>query len=397
LGRCPTGFDKCPVAWSALEEFAIANTERISEIEIVEGPPDLVGYGQQYWETLQSERDEARQAKELEFKQWERENPQIVMSQQHSSAGSSRYNSILSAARLRVMEMGMDAAAAAACAQIIHPDIGGVRLSMCYFDSQNGIYGLVDMCEGFPRFQSVRTDDWLYFRRTTCEWVLSRYYPETKSGKARVPCDGGKLPLLANPWMGTKKPRDPQTVVLHHVEFVAPSDVEEARAQVAAEREQARAAAQAQLDGIAAVVVAGSIDALNGRYEAAPDHDGWPHFVSEQGVHLFRLQSASAWRICPHTDVKPQPSRTLQLISDGIMSVSDGPLAPAKGWSLLQGHRWTSAQIIITLERPPDPQSVEQATLEAIQMGFEEASVRAVQVALSETSTQALVEALLAQ
>ena len=59
--------------------------------------------------------------------------------------------------------------------------------------------------------------------------------------------------------------------------------------------------------------------------------------------------------------------------------------------------RWTSAQIIITLERPPDPQSVEQATLEAIQMGFEEASVRAVQVALSETSTQALVEALLAQ
>jgi hypothetical protein len=45
MGRCPTGFRNCPVANTSFEEYALANTERISHIEIVAGPPGLVGYG----------------------------------------------------------------------------------------------------------------------------------------------------------------------------------------------------------------------------------------------------------------------------------------------------------------------------------------------------------------
>ena len=47
---------------------------------------------------------------------------------------------------------------------------------------------------------------WLFFRQTTCEWMLSRYLtsPRQRAAKHGCPvCDGGKLPLEVNAWMGT--------------------------------------------------------------------------------------------------------------------------------------------------------------------------------------------------
>ena len=350
-GRCPTGFAKCPVAWSALEEFAVWNTERISEIVIVDGPEELIGYGKQWWDASQAARDDAWRAKDLEFKEWERAHPEIVMRAEHWAAGCSRYNGLLSATRAKVQDMGMDAAASAACAQIMHPDVGGVFLSRCVWERQNGIYAVFDVTDGFPRFRSVSTDDWLYFRQTTCEWVLSRYFPETKSGQARVPCDAGTIPLGVNPWMGTKNPRAPLTIVMHELTLVNPADVEEARAKVAAERAAAQIAIRSQFEGVEAVVLAGSIDKLNGRYAVAADHEGYPHFINDQGMHLFYIAPLLSWRFCPHTDIKPQPNRTLQLLTEaGQMTISVPRSAPAEGWCMLHGHRWHAAQVCITLE-----------------------------------------------
>ena len=53
----------------------------------------------------------------------------------------------------------------------------------------------------------------------------------------------------------------------------------------------------------------------------------WP-FVLQFDVEV----PANAWRLCcPHTDLKPQPSRTLQLITeDGTISVSESPFAPVQ-------------------------------------------------------------------
>ena len=56
MGRCRTGFRICPKANTAFEEFAIANTERISQIEIVDGPSGLVGYGVAFWDADQQTR-----------------------------------------------------------------------------------------------------------------------------------------------------------------------------------------------------------------------------------------------------------------------------------------------------------------------------------------------------
>ena len=59
MGRCRTGWRNCPKANSAFEEFAIANTERISQIEIIDGPAGLVGYGVAFWHADQQIRDAA--------------------------------------------------------------------------------------------------------------------------------------------------------------------------------------------------------------------------------------------------------------------------------------------------------------------------------------------------
>lgn len=45
-GRCPTGFRKCRSSSTANQEYVVWNPERIDRIEIIDGPPSLVGLGQ---------------------------------------------------------------------------------------------------------------------------------------------------------------------------------------------------------------------------------------------------------------------------------------------------------------------------------------------------------------
>ena len=63
---------------------------------------ELVGFAMGFWDASHTHRDAAGKMKNQEFKIWEREHPEIVMSAQHSAAGNSRYNSMLSAARAKV-------------------------------------------------------------------------------------------------------------------------------------------------------------------------------------------------------------------------------------------------------------------------------------------------------
>jgi hypothetical protein len=61
-----------------MEEFALWNTERITEIEIVAGPPELVGYGREFWNASQEQRDVAHRAKVEEYEEWERGHPEFL-------------------------------------------------------------------------------------------------------------------------------------------------------------------------------------------------------------------------------------------------------------------------------------------------------------------------------
>jgi hypothetical protein len=48
-GRCPTGMNTCPVAITSFEEFCVANPDRVDQIQIIDGPAELVGYGKELW------------------------------------------------------------------------------------------------------------------------------------------------------------------------------------------------------------------------------------------------------------------------------------------------------------------------------------------------------------
>ena len=84
-------------------------------------------------------------------------------------------------------------------------------------------------------------------------------------------------------------PRSTHDRPLHSLTLVAPAEAEEERQTVAVKREQGKVAMRVQLSGVTAIVVAGSIDEIDGLCAIAPELNGWPHFVSEQGAHLFRI------------------------------------------------------------------------------------------------------------
>lgn len=243
------------------------------------------------------------------------------------------------------------AASAAACAQVEGAEVSGVLLAMHPFEQINGIYVLVDIHAGWPRFRSITTDDFIFFRKRTCEWILHRDYdPDGNQSKGRVPCERGMLPLRVKPWMSCKRPREPQTIVLLSLRLVTPAEVQLARETMAAGRDQAQAAVRTQLQGVTAVVVEGArlSSQLHGRYVVAPDHAGWPHFTNERGMHLFRHLPASAWRICPHLEAKPHPTLTVQVITkDGTIPTEEFP-----SWFQLQRRHWNKVdRLTVTLER----------------------------------------------
>jgi hypothetical protein len=290
-GRCNTGFRVCPGANTTFEEYCLANTERISQIEIVAGPAGLVGYGPGFWHADQATRDAAHAAHCRDFAEWEIAHPEIVMAERHDAAAKAQYeagecahsslmsqyshvltpsltgviacvSAALTAAQLQVELMGVDTAAAAACAQFSDTGtIGGVllernKVTNPFFD---GIYAFLDIDNGWPRFQSVSSQAYLYYRVRTSEWIISNYYePDSTASSARIPCDSGSLPLGMKMWWASKQARAPQTAVLMSSSLAAPAEVAAAQAAMKAEREEALSGIRAQLEGVTSIVVAGA-------------------------------------------------------------------------------------------------------------------------------------------
>ena len=212
-GRCVTGFQKCPLAHSSFEEFAVANTERIFDIEIVDGPAGLIGYGSQFFNAPQAVRDAAYQAKVQEFYEWEVAHPEIVMDVRHDAAAWAAYEASLAKARLQFAALGPDGAAEAARAQFDDPEVGGVKVASNPFEENNGIYALAGTSDdGWPYLQSIKGSPYLFHRPAgnDPEWGISKYFDPTGNPNPpglRVPCNCGRLPLGVQQWMGAKKPR----------------------------------------------------------------------------------------------------------------------------------------------------------------------------------------------
>ena len=125
----------------------MANTERIFDIEIVDGPAGLVGYGSQFFNAPQAVRDAAYKAKVQEFYEWEVAHPEIVMDVRHDAAARAAYEASLATARLKFAAVGPDGAADAARAQFDDPTVGGVKFASNPYADANGIFALVGISD----------------------------------------------------------------------------------------------------------------------------------------------------------------------------------------------------------------------------------------------------------
>ena len=177
------------------------------------------------------------------------------------------YNAVLTAAQAKVELMGIDNAAAAACAQFAAASVGGIRLEHHPLENMNDVYAMVDVCEGWPRLQGVRNRAYLFFRPSSSEYLISNYYdPASQASAARIPCDAGKIPIGHKMWFGSRQARATQTTVMLDTTLATPEDVKAAQAAVESERNEALRGIRAQLRAVTAVILADAPNAdLNGR------------------------------------------------------------------------------------------------------------------------------------
>ena len=259
------------------------------------------------------------------------------------AAGKAAYEAAVSTARMKYLAIGDEMAAAAALRQFDSPEIGGIRMAQNPYETVNGTYALVGIRDGWPYFQSVTGSHFIYHRTLSKgpEWALNMYYdPAADSANGRIPCDGGRLPLGVQQWMGSRQARAPQTVILLELSLVSPGEVIAAREVVQAERDMAQGVLLSQLEGKTTVTMQGSSNVkLNGRFVRAEDYEGWPHFISETGVHLFRHLPANCWRVSPTLGPKPVGDATIQAITlEGHLPVG------RYVWSILRFPHWHHEQ-----------------------------------------------------
>lgn len=221
-GRCRTDFRHCPLANSTFEEVIVANTERISEIEIV-------GFGPQYWNASQTRRPSAMPHAMQKIRSFRNGlwpvltllwTCVMMVQQRHIHCDAA-----IATARQKYTSIGDEAAAAAAaCAQLDAPSVGGLRMQRNLFDENNVrtidvftlvglflifgsllrtqvcIYTMIGLHEGWPHFQALNGSQHLFHRpfdyERGPEWVFSKYFdPTGDSVNGRIPCDGGPIPL----------------------------------------------------------------------------------------------------------------------------------------------------------------------------------------------------------
>lgn len=124
-------------------------------------------------------------------------------------------------------------------------------------------------------------------------------------------------------------------------------EVEAATAEILAQRAALQASCLAQLSGVAAIIVGGTGDPrIDGKYVSAENYQDWPHFVNEQGSHLFRHVAKKVWRIDRRLNLRPTSGQTLQ----GQLHPDDGQLPLEAGaWHVLRDIFWKTPEFSLSI------------------------------------------------
>ena len=83
--------------------------------------------------------------------------------------------------------------------------------------------------------------------------------------------------------------------------------------------------------------------AFNGTYRPRGQHEGWPRFENEQGMHLYRYRPNEQWFL--ESDFSPDDSA----LAGGSISAAEGPIPTgAQRWQCDVNGEWAERTVTVT-------------------------------------------------
>eukprot|EP01047_Picozoa_sp_COSAG01_P012196 COSAG01_NODE_544_length_15682_cov_107.959379_8_plen_392_part_00 len=223
----------------------------------------------------------------------------------------------------------------------------------------NGVYRRVGEHAGQPRFERTGADGksfHMYCHAGHGAWFLrSTFAPDEDARKSWVGAPSGRLPTGRATWLHGKSSQAtdgwqdrPLMLTACATEMEAEQHEARLRAEAKAAREAAAAAARAQAAGLAALRVQGHQTAslngvsLNGVYRAAAAHEGWLHYESVAGMHLYYHPQHQQWRLS--TEFAPAGTACLSWVS-----APEGPVPMGqRTWQCLRHGQWVGREVTLT-------------------------------------------------
>ena len=81
--------------------------------------------------------------------------------------------------------------------------------------------------------------------------------------------------------------------------------------------------------------------AFNGTYHPRGQHEGWPRFENEHGMHLFRYKPKERWHL--------RGSFSLSDVCSGYIAAAEGPIPTgAQRWRCNVDGKWEDRTVTVT-------------------------------------------------
>ncbi len=351
-GRCETGGIRCKTANSSREEFCIWNPNRIDRIKIVEGPKELIGYGEQLWDAdPQTLRTEHAKVQRLQNEERDMAQATAMAAYKKYAEAAQQLAPLLKQAALlsghhSIKFQQVELTQACSKKRLLIAMLGGVAALKVTVPPEvddkyqifAGTYTAISESANSDR----EVDEEITFANIQRRQITMRTFPfNAPHGHPLrnhvagwwlqdegheyghdfylvLNVDGGS----AIPFLGTNTWRNKDHTVKCQI-AVAKLSADDLAARVAVESERAQAAAWKQIDqfGTSYDKCVGFIlrdhpaDAhpdgpkmFDGVYRLVQnDRNGWPHLINHRGVHCFRHQSLAAWIFSHQTNLGELP------------------------------------------------------------------------------------------
>ena len=227
----------------------------------------------------------------------------------------------------------------------------------------DGLYKLVAEHDSFPYFQS-QNGRHLFRHVPTGKWYLrQKFEPDSASRLSEIAAPDGPVPVGSQSWTTWNGKADVEVALVvtavSREELAAEEDAKRAAAAVVTQ------AARDQASTVAAFRITGNLHApYDGLYKLAADlesnlNDGFPHYVTGSGKHLFRHVPTGKWFM----KQKFEPDSASRLSE---IAAPDGPVpVGSQSWTTWNGKADVQV-VLVVISMIEEELIVEEATQAAV-------------------------------